>query len=99
VLKESIANNRVKSNELSSQHKKFLLILVWCFAGGGALALLVAAINRKTSRTCRSYHIEINGKKKSLYIDPKQIINAIADNGDTKIAGRTIALTRRRMES
>ncbi|PWT71416.1 MAG: hypothetical protein C5B59_18170 [Bacteroidetes bacterium] len=79
--------------------KKVLFILLWCIAGTGGVALLVAAINKKNGRTCKGYHIEINGKGKTFYIDEKQILAAIEGDRIQKIAGKTIvSFDLRRME-
>ncbi len=54
------------------------------------MALLIAAINMKNSRTCKSYKIEINKNNRQLFIDPKQVL-AILTKDDEKITGKTIA--------
>ncbi|HEX4851936.1 MAG TPA: hypothetical protein VFV08_14070, partial [Puia sp.] len=67
-----------------------MFIILWCVAGTGGVALLVAAINKKNGRTCKGYQIEINGKGKTLYLDQKQILTAIEGEQIQKIAGKTI---------
>ena len=75
---------------ITANIRKILFIALCCVAGGGALALLLAAINMKNSRTCKSYKIEINGNKKQLFIDQKQVIAALIESSP-RIAGKTIA--------
>ena len=72
--------------------KKILFVLVWCITGAGALALLIAAINMKNNRTCKSYHIAINEKGRPLFIDQKLVTAILTTNGTEKIVGKEIAL-------
>ncbi len=71
--------------------KKLLIIGIWCCLGLGVLVLLVAAINRKNSRSCKAYRIEINDGKGQLYVDQKSILNLLTENGTQKLTGKTIA--------
>lgn len=70
--------------------KKFLIITAWCCLGLGVLILLVAAINRKNSRSCKAYRIEINDGKGQLFVDQKSILNLLTENGTEKLTGKTI---------
>jgi len=82
-------NNKLMS--IKANIKKILFILVWCIAGAGALALLVAAINMKNSKTCKRYSIEINEKGRPLFIDQKLVLNILTTNNSEKIVGKEIA--------
>jgi len=66
------------------------MILVWCVTGGGALALLIAAINMKNTKTCKHYKIEINEKGRPLFIDQKLVLNILTTNGAEKIVGKEL---------
>jgi cell division protein FtsQ len=70
--------------------RKILVVSVWIIGAGMVLVLLVAAINRKNSRTCKSYSIEINKGGRHLFVDNRDIINLITENGKEKITGKTI---------
>ncbi|HTS46227.1 MAG TPA: FtsQ-type POTRA domain-containing protein [Puia sp.] len=71
--------------------KKIFFIAIWCIVGIGALGLLIAAINMKNSKTCKSYKIEINGSGAQLYVDQRQVLDVLTANGTEKIAGKTLA--------
>ena len=75
---------------IQSNIKKILMVLVWCVTGAGALALLIAAINMKNSRTCKRYTIEINEKGRPLFIDQKLVMNILTTNGTEKIVGKEL---------
>jgi cell division protein FtsQ len=71
--------------------RKILFITAWCVLGAIVLVLLVAAINRKNSRTSKSWRVEINEGKTALYLDQHAIIGIITSNGTDKLVGKTIA--------
>ena len=71
--------------------RKILFIAAWFVLGGIVIVLLVAAINRKNSRTSKSCRVEINDGKSTLYLDQQTIINMLTNNGTDKLIGKTIA--------
>src|SRR5882724_1768838 len=79
-----------RSMSITGNIRKLLVILVWCVTGAGALALLIAAINMKNSKTCKRYSIEINEKNRSLFIDQKLVSNILTTNGSEKIVGKEL---------
>lgn len=74
-----------------------LFAAIWLTAGAGVLVLLIAAINRKNSRTCKSYRVEINGGSKRLFLDQAAIIGLLPEE---KLTGKTIvSFDLRKMEA
>jgi len=71
--------------------KKILFITAWCCLGAVVLVLLVAAINRKNSRTSKSWRVEINDGKSPLFLDQHTIIAILTNNGADKLVGKTLA--------
>jgi len=73
--------------------------MLWCVMGSGMLVLLIAAINRKNSKTCKGYRVEINAGNQRLFIDQKVISNLLTSSGTQKLVGKTIlSLDLRNME-
>lgn len=70
--------------------KRLTIIACWCMAGVGAVALLLAAINRKNSRRCTRTRIEINRGAGQLFLDQKDVLNMLSANGKEKLTGRMI---------
>jgi cell division protein FtsQ len=70
--------------------RKILVVILWCVTGSGMLVLLIAAINRKNSKTCKGYRVEINGGNQRLFIDQKVISSLLTSNGTQKLLGKTI---------
>ena len=80
--------------------KSLAWILLWCSVSAGVLVLLVAAVNRKNSRTCKSLRVEINDGNQRMFIDQKSILNLLTTDGAQKLTGKTIAsFDLRKMES
>src|ERR1700704_493350 len=79
-------------NEMSFKEniRKILVVMLWCVTGSGMLVLLIAAINRKNSKTCKGYRVEINGGNQRLFIDQKVISSLLTSNGTQKLLGKTI---------
>ncbi|MBS1599673.1 MAG: FtsQ-type POTRA domain-containing protein [Bacteroidetes bacterium] len=75
---------------IQSNIRKILMIFVWCITGAGALALLIAAINMKNSKTCKRYSIAINEKGRAVFIDQKMVANILTANGSEKIVGKEL---------
>ena len=71
--------------------RKILLIAGWIVVGTGVLVLLVAAINRKNSKTCKTLKVEINEGAQKFFIDKKVILGLLTADGTIKLEGKTIA--------
>ena len=85
--------------DIKGNIKKILFILVWCIAGGGVLALLIAAINMKNSKTCKNYRVEFSGKGRPIFIDQRQVISLLTGDGSMQITGRKlVSFDLRKME-
>jgi cell division protein FtsQ len=80
--------------------RKLMLIMLWCVIGAGMLMLLIAAINRNKSKTCKGYRVEINDGNQRLYLDQREIANLLTSNGRDKLVGKTIlSIDLKHMES
>src|SRR5882757_6741425 len=67
--------------------RKILFVAIWLVVVAGILVLLLAAINKKNSKTCKSCRVEINGGSKRLFLDQKEIIDLLPEE---KLVGKTI---------
>lgn len=77
-----------------------LTVLLWCVVGAGALALLVAAINKKSSGVCRGLDIQINPAGKGMFLTKKDLVTLLADEGLKEPAGKPLQqLDLRRFET
>ncbi|MFI5155912.1 MAG: cell division protein FtsQ/DivIB [Chitinophagales bacterium] len=70
--------------------RKILLVMLWCVLGSGIVVLLVAAINRKNSKTCKSFQVTVNEGKQRLAVNPKEVSDLLTNHGDEQIPGKTI---------
>lgn len=61
--------------------KKFFTVMLWCLVGGAGLALLVAAINSKNTSTCRGLEVEINDGSKARFLNKKDLVVMLENNG------------------
>jgi cell division protein FtsQ len=61
--------------------KKIFSIVLWCVIGGGALALLVAAINRKNSSTCKGVDVQINRDGQIAFVSKKDVLRMLENEG------------------
>ena len=61
--------------------KKIFTVILWCLLGGSGLALLIAAINSKNSSTCQGLEVEINGGAKAMFLNKKELISLLENNG------------------
>ena len=66
---------------IKSPLKKLFTIMIWCLLGGTVLALLVAAINSKNSSGCQGLEVEINGGSKNLFLNKKDVVALLGNNG------------------
>jgi cell division protein FtsQ len=61
--------------------KKILSVVLWCTIGGAALALLVAAINKKNSSLCKGVDIQINAGGKAVFLNKKDVMRLLDKEG------------------
>ncbi len=61
--------------------KKWLKILVWSIPVVLTLMLLIAAMQQKEEKNCRAIQVNINGKYGDDFIDAKDVIQIMKDNG------------------
>jgi len=78
--------------------KKGLMRICWILAGMGLIVLAGAAIQQKNNRLCKEVRIDITGAEQHLFIDEKDVLDLLNENGP--VIGRPIAqLNLRQMES
>lgn len=70
---------------------RVLAVAAWCVAGLGLCILLGAAMKDRSLNSCRGYDIDINGSDQAnWFIDKKDLVNIITNNGTTAIRGRQL---------
>ena len=75
---------------------KTIALAAWCLAGGGLVALLIAAVNKKGEDICEGYEVRIHGASDQLFLDKAEVVQLISG---TSIKGEPVAsLDLRRME-
>lgn len=73
--------------------KKKLQLIGWCALGLGAIVLLVAAMHKKEKKTCAEIRIEIEGAQDHVFLDEKEVLATLKNNGaETGIAMNEIPL-------
>jgi len=68
--------------------KKLMTILIWCGAGGAVLAILIAAINAKSSSSCSGLEVEINGDEKARILSKEDVFLMLESIGLKNVQGR-----------
>jgi cell division protein FtsQ len=61
--------------------KKILAVALWCILGGGALALLVAAINKKNGSVCKGVEVQINADGKEVFVSKREVLRILEKEG------------------
>jgi len=64
--------------------KKTLSIVAWGLAGVGTCTLLIAAMQKKEEKKCADINIEISGANNHVFVDRKDILEIIRENGAAK---------------
>ncbi len=64
--------------------KRSLGILVWSLTGAGACTLLIAAMQKKEEKKCTDIKIEINGANDHVFVDKKDVLQVMLENGAAK---------------
>ncbi len=59
--------------------------------GGSGLAILIAAINAKNSSLCQGMEIEINGGGKAMFLNKKEIVSILENEGLKDLSNKKIA--------
>ncbi len=65
--------------------------MLWCLLGGSGLAILIAAINAKNSSLCQGLEIEINGGGKAKFLNKKEIVSMLENEGLKDLSNKKIA--------
>lgn len=68
--------------------RKIMAVMGWSVIGAGMLVLLVAAIRKRNSRTCKGYRIEIISASGKQFIERKEVLHLIMDSNFQHIEGR-----------
>ena len=61
--------------------RKTGVIAIWCGLAIGVSVLLIAAINKKNSRSFQGIAVKINDGKPAMFIDKKEVVHLLAPNG------------------
>ena len=75
---------------IKSPLKKIFMVLLWCLLGGTGLAILIAAINAKNSSLCQGMEIEINGGGKAMFLNKKEIVSMLENEGLKDLSNKKI---------
>jgi cell division protein FtsQ len=70
--------------------KRIFSIVLWCTIGGACIALLVAAINKKSSSLCKGLDIQINADGKGLFLDKRDVVRLLEKEGLKDFAGKKV---------
>jgi len=70
--------------------KKIMLATFWLLLIGGAIFLMVAALQKKEAAVCKGLKIEISGGSNNFFIDKQDIKELIQQQLGQKIIGRSI---------
>jgi cell division protein FtsQ len=76
--------------QIKASIKKIFSIALWCAIGGAGLALLVAAINKKTNATCRSLNVQVNAGGRSLFLNEKDLLGLLEKEGVKDVSGKSM---------
>ena len=80
--------------------KNILLTILWISIGAGIGVLLVAAMRKKDAQLCKSIDITITAANNNIFVDKKDIADAITIIANGNPVGKTIgALNLRMMET
>jgi cell division protein FtsQ len=71
--------------------KRILSAVLSVLVAGGVLLLLIAAINKKNSRTCAGFNIQIKAVGGKSFISQKEVFALLTANNTDKLIGKTIA--------
>src|SRR5689334_6266311 len=64
--------------------KKWLQISLWSLLGVGTCTLLIAAMQKKDEKACAGIKINIDGAKENVFIDDKDVVAIMKNNGAEK---------------
>jgi cell division protein FtsQ len=76
---------------IKSPLKRIFTVLLWCLLGGSGLAILIAAINAKNSSLCQGLEIEINGGGKAMFLNKKEIVSMLGNEGLKDLSNKKMA--------
>lgn len=70
--------------------RKIIFVTLWCVVGAGILVLLVAAIKKRNSKTCRGLRVEIQSPSQHFFIDRNEVVKMLSDSSTIKPEGKPI---------
>lgn len=71
--------------------RKILFVALWCVMGAGMLVLLVAAIKKRNSKTCKGLRVEIKSPSQHFFIDRNDVVKMLADSSMIKLDGKPVS--------
>ncbi|MDF2187642.1 hypothetical protein [Paraflavitalea sp. CAU 1676] len=63
---------------------------LWTIIGAGVVVLLVAAIRNRNDKTCAGYDISMAGNGGQWFMNKKEVVEILTNNGSTVIRGRSM---------
>lgn len=76
--------------KLNRHIRKLLFAGLWTIIGAGVLVLLVAAIRNRKDKTCEGYEITMAGAGGQWFMNKKEVVDILTDNGAVSLKGRSL---------
>lgn len=76
--------------KLKRHIRKMLLAGLWLIIGAGVLVLLVAAIRNRKDKVCAGYDISLAGGDGQWFMNKKEVVDILTDNGSYPLKGRSL---------
>lgn len=67
-----------------------MFISLWSVIGVGVLVLLVAAIRNRKDKTCQGYEINLAGTGEQWFMNKREVVNILTNNGAVALKGRLL---------
>jgi cell division protein FtsQ len=86
-------NGKLKLHAMSIKDniRKILFVTLWCVAGAGMMVLLVAAIKKRGSKTCKGLRVEIKSASQHFFIDKNDVVKMLSDSSACKPDGKSVS--------
>jgi len=75
---------------LARNIRRLGLVILWSICATGVVFLLVAAINMRNKTVCSGFAVNITGAANHRFLDQRDVLNMLTQNGVQKITGKTI---------
>lgn len=71
--------------------KKVLVFLFWCLLASALVWLAVQATQKRDKAICQGFELKLTGEESQLFIDRKELIQLVTDNGKLTIKGKPVS--------